>query len=297
MSGQTAVNGDMEHHMLAQAAGKIKAINSALARPFVATAEKLRLQGKDASPAGSAARFVAEFTGSRRDIIRAQRLRYRIFSEEYGASLRAPFGLDRDRFDKHCLHLVVRDTHSGELVGYTRVLTAEAAARAGSYYSAGEFDLAMLARLSGRVAEIGRTCIHPEHRSGAVIGVLWSRLARFMVEDRIDHLIGCASVALGEGYDVGAIVSRIRERHLSAPMLRVTPRLPLQQLSASQGAAERMPALLKAYLRMGARVCGEPCWDPEFNCIDFFILLSLDDLPARYVQHFLQPAPASLLVV
>ena len=71
----------------------------------------------------------------------------------------------------------------------------------------------------------------------------------------------------------------------------------MQQLSAVDAGSDRMPALLKAYLRMGARVCGEPCWDPEFNCIDFFILLSLDDLPARYVQHFLQPAPAALQVV
>jgi putative hemolysin len=282
----------MEKHMLAQAAGKIKAINSALARPFVATAERFRLQGQEAVSAGNAARFVAEFTRSRRDIFRAQRLRYRVFSEEYGATFRAPFGLDRDRFDKHCLHLVVRDTQTGELVGYTRVLTGEASLRAGGFYSASEFDVRMLERLSGRVAEIGRTCIHPEHRGGAVIAVLWSRLARFMLEEKIDHLIGCASVALGEGYDVGAIVARIRERHLSDPSWRVHPRLPLQQLAAAQSGADRMPALLKAYLRMGARVCGEPCWDPDFNCIDFFILLSVTDLPARYVQHFLQPDAA-----
>lgn len=283
--------------MLAQAAEKIKALNSALTRPFLVSAEKLRLQGKDAAIAGSATRFVAEFSRSRRDIIRAQRLRYRIFSEEYGASIKAPFGLDRDRFDKHCLHLLVRDTQTGELVGYTRVLTAEASRRAGGFYSASEFDLAMLAQLPGRVAEIGRTCIHPAHRGGAVIAVLWSRLAQFMIEERIDHLIGCASVALGEGYDVGGIVGRIRERHLSGADCRVIPRLPLQQLSSSDAGAERMPALLKAYLRMGARVCGEPCWDPDFNCIDFFILLSVTDLPARYVQHFLQPAAASQMVV
>ena len=283
--------------MLAQAAGKIKAINSALARPFVVTAERLRSPGSETVAAGSAARFVAEFTRSRRDIIRAQRLRYRIFSAEYGASLRAPFGLDRDRFDRHCLHLVVRDTHSGELVGYTRVLTAEAACRAGGYYSAGEFDLAMLQALPGRVAEIGRTCIHPAHRNGAVIAVLWSRLAQFMVEQQVDHLIGCASVALQDGYDVGAIVSRIRERHLSATHQRVAPRLPLQQLTLSADGGERMPALLKAYLRMGARVCGEPCWDPDFNCVDFFILLSLSEMPARYVQHFLQPSAAAAQAV
>jgi putative hemolysin len=283
--------------MLAQAAGKIKAINSALVRPFVATAERFRSPGSEASAAGNTARFVAEFTQSRRDIIRAQRLRYRIFSTEYGASFRTPFGLDRDRFDRHCLHLVVRDTASGELVGYTRVLTAEASRRAGGFYSASEFDLAMLQSLPGRVAEIGRTCIHPAHRNGAVIAVLWSRLAQFMVEQQVDHLIGCASVALHEGYDVGAIVNRIRQRHLSAEEYRVVPRLPLQQLKVSTDAGERLPALLKAYLRMGARVCGEPCWDPDFNCVDFFILLSLADMPARYVQHFLQPSVAAAQAV
>ncbi|PKM21850.1 MAG: hemolysin [Gammaproteobacteria bacterium HGW-Gammaproteobacteria-14] len=276
--------------MLAQAANRIKAINSVLARPFVATAEKFRLQGKEANSAGSAARFVAEFTRSRRDIMRAQRLRYRIFSEEYGASMKAPFGLDRDRFDKHCLHLVVRDTQTGELVGYTRVLTDRASVSAGGFYSANEFDLTMLSRLPGRMAEIGRTCIHPAHRGGAVITVLWSRLARFMIEERIDYLLGCASVALSEGYDVATIVNRIQERHLSEPEQRVMPRLPLSRLSANDQGSERMPALLKAYLRMGAKVCGEPCWDPDFNCIDFFILLSVNDLPPRYVQHFLQPS-------
>ena len=274
--------------MLAQAAGKIKALNHVLGRPFVATAEKRRAlaaPGMEASPA----RFVATFTRSRRDIIRAQRLRYRIFSEEYGASFRAPFGLDRDRYDRHCLHLVVRDTVSGELVGYTRVLTAEAAVRAGGFYSAGEFHLDNLSRLPGRVAEIGRTCIHPAHRGGAVIAVLWSRLARFMVEEGVDHLIGCASVSLGESYDVGAIARRLREQYLVEPAWRVMPRLPLAS-PGTAGGSERMPALLKAYLRMGARVCGEPCRDPDFNCVDFFILLSVQDLPARYVQHFLQPA-------
>ncbi|MCC1495418.1 GNAT family N-acetyltransferase [Alcanivorax sp. 1008] len=283
--------------MLAQAAEKIKALNSVLARPFVVSAEKLQIQGKDPAVSESGSRFVAEFSRSRRDIIRAQRLRYRIFSEEYGASIKAPFGLDRDRFDKHCLHLLVWDTRTGELVGYTRVLTLQASRRAGGFYSASEFDLAMLARLPGQVAEIGRTCIHPAYRGGAVIAVLWSRLAQFMIEEQIDHLIGCASVALNEGYDVGAMVARIGQRYLSAPGLRVTPRLPLRQLSASDDSSERMPALLKAYLRMGAQVCGEPCWDPDFNCIDFFILLSVTDLPARYVQHFLQPAPASKMAL
>lgn len=281
--------------MLAIAADKIKALNSALAKPFLLTAEKIRPQSKwqvqEANEAPSAGRFSAEFSRSRRDIVRAQRLRYRVFSEEYGAAINSPFGLDRDRFDKHCLHLIVRDNHSGEMVGYTRVLPHERVARSGGYYSAGEFDLSMLEQLDGRIAEIGRTCIHPDYRNGAVIAVLWSRLAQYMIEADVRYLIGCASVALNEGYDVAAIVQRIRDKHLSESDRRVKPAQPLNslQVGVNEQASVRMPPLLKAYLRMGAEVCGEPCWDPEFNCLDFFILLSLDRLPQRYVQHFLQP--------
>ncbi|MBM7333740.1 GNAT family N-acetyltransferase [Alcanivorax marinus] len=272
--------------MLAHAAGRIKALRP----PFLVRSRERDLEG--------GARFSAYFTRSRREILKVQRLRYRIFSEEYGASFHAPFGLDRDRFDRHCLHLVVRDNQTGELVGYTRVLPGERLTRTGGFYSAGEFHMPLVERLDGRVAEIGRTCIHPEHRGGAVITVLWARLARYMLENDVRYLIGCASVALGEGYNVAAIDRRIREAHLAPSALRVTPRCRLEPVPGD-ALAERgvkMPPLLKAYLRMGARVCGEPCWDPDFNCLDYFILMEVDRLPARYVQHFLQPAEAVAMV-
>ena len=279
--------------MLTQAAVKIKAmgpnLTHALGRPFAVTADMFRHQGKDAPSAGNAARFTAWFATSRREIMRAQRMRYRIFSQEYGAAFRSPFGLDRDRYDKHCLHLMVRDNETGELVGYTRLLTGDAVLRAGGFYSAGEFEMSMLSGLDGRVAELGRTCIHPQYRGGAVISVLWARLAQYMLEHDIRYLIGCASVGLDAGHDLQAIIGQVREQHMSAIGQRVTPLLPLPTLP-SGGGSDRMPALLKAYLRMGARVCGEPCWDPAFNCLDFFILLAVEDLPARYVQHFMQPA-------
>ena len=97
---------------------------------------------------------------------------------------------------------------------------------------------------------------------------------------------------------MAAIDQRIRESHMTPPHLRVTPRFRLDRMpgDALDGAGERggvkMPPLLKAYLRMGARVCGEPCWDPDFNCLDYFILMEVSRLPARYVQHFLQPGEA-----
>lgn len=270
--------------MLAQAAGKIRTLRPPLSVLF-------GYRHRDQVDSG--ARFSAYFTRSRRDILKIQRMRYRIFSREFGASINAPFGLDRDRFDRHCLHLVVRDNQNGELVGYTRVLPDERLARTGGFYSAGEFYMPMVGQLDGRVAEIGRTCIDPRYRGGAVITVLWARLAQYMLENDIRYLVGCASVVLDNSYNVAAIDRRIRERYWSTARRRVTPRHCLDHLSGdANDASFKMPPLLKAYLRMGAEVCGAPYWDPAFNCLDYFILMAVERLPARYVQHFLQPAQA-----
>jgi putative hemolysin len=264
----------------------------ALVKPFTATAEVLRFPRDEQRDAER--RFHAYFTRSRREILKIQRLRYRIFSQEYGATFHAPLGLDRDRFDRHCLHLVVKDNESGELVGYTRVLPSEKLNKTGGFYSQQEFDMRALEGLSGRVAEIGRTCIHPDFRSGAVITTLWARLAQYMVENDVRYLLGCASVSLAEDYCVEAINRRIRERHMAPAAYRVAPRQHYVGFARDSFPREqlRMPPLLKAYLRMGAQVCGEPCWDPEFNCLDYFILMPVENLPARYVQHFMQTAQA-----
>ena len=127
--------------------------------------------------------------------------------------------------------------------------------------------------------------------SGAAIGMLWAGLAQFIELNRIDYLIGCASIPM---YDGGGLAHRImdqlRESHLSPEHLRVTPRKPLPPAEARYGAdsSPAMPPLLKAYLRVGAWVCGEPCWDPDFQVADVFILLDVDNLQQRYVRHFLR---------
>lgn len=280
--------------MLEQAAGRFRTLSpqlrQVLAKPFVIRREEVAAPhaGMDVGSAG----FTAWFSQSRAEILRAQRFRYQVFSAEYGAGMPGIFGLDRDRFDRHCLHLMVRDNRTGRLVGYTRILTDEGMRRCGGYYSETEFEMAMVEALPGRVAEVGRTCIHPDYRNGAVISALWSRLGQFMADAGIHYLIGCASVALHGEYDAGAIIARIRESHLSPPALRVRPRMPARELPVPGRAADtvRMPPLLKAYLRMGARICGEPCEDRDFNCLDFFVLLSVEDMPRRYAQHFFRPS-------
>lgn len=233
--------------------------------------------------------LVAYITTARRDILAAQRLRYRVFTKEYGARFGGISGIDRDRFDKHCRHIVVKDTLTGHVVGYTRVLTDDRARKTGGWYSAGEFDLDMVSRLPGRVLEIGRTCVHPDYRSGAVIGVLWGRIAELLLDEDFTWLFGCASIPLGD-MATTAMLAEMARREETTTTFRVTPRVPVPPLPISAMTdhnSVKMPALLRTYLAMGAKVCGQPCWDPDFNCADLFILVDVNTLPQRYVRHFM----------
>jgi len=218
----------------------------------------------------------------------AQRLRYAIFAGEMGARLhnRLP-GLDHDRLDDYCQHLIVRDG-LGQAVGCTRILTDEAAKRAGGFYSQTEFDLAPVLALPGRFMEIGRTCIHPDYRNGATIGTLWSGLAKFIADRDTDYLIGCASIPLGEdGGEARALFAELAQRHLVPELLRVKPHLPLPRHDGKVPCVGAVPPLLKAYLRLGAWIGGEPCLDPDFKVADVFVLLPTRRIERRYARHFL----------
>lgn len=218
----------------------------------------------------------------------AQALRYQVFSEECGAKLAdAGSRLDQDAFDLHCEHLVVRDLLSGDVVATTRLLDSKGAQRAGGFYSESEFQLVGLPQLRGGVLEIGRTCVHARYRNGATISVLWSGLAQLMNERRYEYLMGCASVSMADGgIQAQAVMQRLRGRYLSREWLNAIPRLPLPEMDLPENVTAQMPPLLKAYMRLGAKICGEPCWDPEFNVADVFILLRREQLCPRYARHF-----------
>lgn len=227
----------------------------------------------------------------------AQRLRWSVFVDEMGASL-PPTPLlgsnhDVDRFDEHCEHLLVRipeTTHRpAEVIGTYRVLTPAAAARAGGLYSDSEFDLTPLAAWRPRMVELGRSCVHPAHRTGAVIMSLWAELAAFMERNHLEAMIGCASVTMHDGgHHAASLWTRLQQQHLSTPEFRLSAHLPLpvDQLDTTLDAEP--PALLKGYLRCGARILGAPAWDPDFNTADLPVMLQLADLPARYRRHFLR---------
>lgn len=241
------------------------------------------------STRAAAARYTVGFARTAEEVRETQRLRYQIFAEEMGAQLDCDEpGIDCDHYDAYCLHLTVRDTINGRLLACTRVLTDAQAANAGGFYSAGEFDLSMIDSLPGRVMEIGRTCVDAEYRSGAVIATLWQGLAGYFTQEGFDYLFGCASIGLEDGgAQAHAILQQIRGRHMAPAYQHVRPYYPLPAPDGYPQQRVRMPPLLKAYLSLGAKACGDPYWDRDFNCADVFMLLNVSDLCPRYARHFL----------
>jgi putative hemolysin len=226
------------------------------------------------------------------EVREAQRLRYQVFALEMGATLSKTLaGHDIDLFDDYCEHLLVRDVASQKVIGTYRVLTPTQARRVGSTYSDTEFDLVRLRALRERMVELGRSCVHAEHRHGGVILALWGALAEFMGRNQLDTMIGCASIPMQHngvlgGHAAASIWRQVRQTHLAAIEFRVTPRLALPVEQLDDSLVVEPPALIKGYLRLGAKVLGAPAWDPDFNSADLPMMMRVADLPARYLKHF-----------
>lgn len=218
------------------------------------------------------------------DLRAAQALRYDVFVRELGG--RGPLvdhdaGLERDRFDPFFDHLTLHDDSVGKVVGVYRMLRAEQAEAAGQFYSEDEYDLTPLRATGRRLLELGRSCVHRDYRGGQAMFHLWNGLAAYVAEHEIDILFGVASF---HGTDVQALaqpLSLLHHRHLAPAPLRVTARAPyaaaMDLLPGDQidrrAAMVEVPALIKAYLRLGG-VVGEGAYvDHQFNTTDVCLIM------------------------
>jgi putative hemolysin len=238
-----------------------------------------------------------QWASSQDDMRAAQRLRYTVFATEMGAALTGSLpGHDMDLFDDFCEHLLVRDSRTNEVVGTYRVLTPVQAKRVGSTYMDTEFDLTRLRDIRGRMVEFGRSCVHPQYRQGPVIMALWRALTAFMQRNQLDIMIGCVTMPMRMhcphsvvhgGHGAASIWGQLHTTYMASVQYHVRPRLtlPFEQLDGSLKVEP--PALVKAYLRLGAKVMGAPAWDPDFNAADLPMVMFLNDMPARYRKHFL----------
>ena len=264
-----------------------------LNRGLLCRSSALDSQALAAKPQSPAVGKISVSWAKHQDEVRqAQRLRYEVFAIEMGANLPKTLpGHDIDLFDDFCEHLLVRDLASQQVIGTYRVLTPTQAKRAGSTYSDTEFDLTRLRMLRARMVELGRSCVHADHRHGGVILALWGALAEFMARNQLDTMIGCASIPMhhdgaATGMAAASIWRQVQKTHLAPIEHRVTPRLALPVEKLNDSLTVEPPALIKGYLRLGAKVLGPPAWDPEFNSADLPMMMRIADLPPRYSKHF-----------
>ena len=225
----------------------------------------------------------------------AQRLRHRVFSTEPGFALPAGGdGRDADRFDEFCDHLLVREDTSGELVGCYRMLPPPGAIAAGGLYTATEFDVRALDPLRPSLVEMGRAVVRADHRNGAVVLLMWAGILAYLDRCGYDYVTGCVSVPthgeLSPGSQIRGVRDFVLRRHAAAPVYTVRPYRPVvidgRGLDEIEPPARpALPPLMRGYLRLGARVCGEPAHDPEFGVGDFPALLDKRAADVRYLKR------------
>ena len=236
-------------------------------------------------------RFELVVVSSQADLETCQRLRFAVFAEEMGADVEgADEGLDRDRYDDLAHHLMVRDAVSGAAVATTRFLTPDTTDLHGGSYAESEFDLTQIRAQGLSLIEVGRTCIHPDYRNGPALSLLWAGLARALLETEADGLSGCVSLPMGADgrYPYEVFATLASGPHMAAEHLRVHPRVPVPWADGMPATEVILPALLRAYLRLGAVVCGAPSWDVAFNVADLFVLLDRERVADRYARRFLR---------
>jgi putative hemolysin len=249
---------------------------------------------------------------NREDLEAACRLRFRVFNVELGEGLESSYetGMDTDRFDPVCEHLIVEDTASRRVVGTYRMQSGATAARHLGYYSGQEFDLAPYEPLRAGILELGRAAIDREHRTPEVLTLLWRGIAQYAHDMGLRYLLGCSSLnscdpAEGwrmyrqlDGYRVALEFETVPTAEFACPdeqqEAQAQP-LPLpadrspQDIAAGGPAPVKVPKLLKTYLAIGARIAAPPAWDREFRTIDFLTLLDLKLLSASARNRFLAP--------
>jgi len=217
---------------------------------------------------------------SQADVQAALHLRFLVFNLELNEGLATGFetGYDTDQFDSVCEHLIVEHVATGEVVGTYRLQTGRTALQNYGYYSEREFDFAPYKSMRDSIIELGRACIHRDHRSTEVLQLLWRGIARYAVQHEARYLIGCSSLT-SQDPARGAAVYLALQSYLVESHLQTVPTEPFTMPLVSNAADASVPKLLRAYLAIGARLCGPPAIDREFKTIDFLTLMDLSKLP------------------
>ena len=233
--------------------------------------------------------YAARFARSSREIVAAQELRFEVFNLELGEGLDQSFvlGRDYDPFDEVCDHLIVEYLPLQKIVGTYRMQTGANAQRERGYYCEQEFDFRCYEAFRHEIVELGRACVQKQHRNMIVLGLLWKGIAQYAVQKGARYLLGCSSLTSQEPAVGAAMYAELYRQH-RADVTWLTQPLPAHAcpLDELYDQPVKVPKLLRAYLAIGAKICGPPALDRQFKTIDFLTMVDLKFLPPTVRQKF-----------
>jgi putative hemolysin len=239
---------------------------------------------------GTFGRYRVRLAQDGTDLIAACRLRFNVFNLEMGEGLSSSYstGLDRDRFDAVCDHLIVEDQEDGQVVGTYRMQSGLTACAAFGYYSAQEFEFAPYECIRQQVLELGRASIDRRHRSSEVLTLLWRGIAQYAKYHGLRYLIGCSSLNSKDPLEGWSLYRQLASQLVSFEYITVpTAAFSLPSAETGPATSVKVPKLLRTYLSVGARICGPPAWDRAFGTIDFLTLLDLEQITPAARSRFL----------
>ncbi len=237
------------------------------------------------------------------------KLRFEVFHKEFMNKKRT-VGIDIDKMDYICDHLVIVDKKTSRVIGTYRLNSSKFT---DSFYSTSEFNLDEILKLEGTKLELGRACIDKDHRNGVVITMLWRGISEYIQRTETRYMFGCASVKTMESLEIGLVTKYLTDQGYTTNEYGVNPtrKYKVKQLATVLDYIEKnpfeynqeevgklIPALFKSYMKAGAKLCGEPALDRDFHCIDFLTLLDLGKLnpahKAKYLKDEAAPAATSV---
>lgn len=243
--------------------------------------------------------FIVKLAENHEEVEKAQRLRYEVFNLEQGRGLSnaKKYGIDFDEFDEYCLHLLALEKKTGKVIGTYRAHMGCIANSGKGFYSSREFEIKGLYKIADKCLELGRSCVSPEYRTGAVVALLWRAITALLIRANLTHMLGCVSLEEKDPSIGWALYEYFKKNGALCDDYAVTPRpgfrlekppdmVIKRTLVHEDALKEHIPPIFKGYLRLGGLICGEPALDNDFGTIDFFIMVSLDRVPRRYLHHF-----------
>jgi len=231
-------------------------------------------------------RYLVKTIKTEEELEAVLQFRYQIFHKEFQGKL-VPVGIDWEPLDPLADHLVIIDQQLNKIVGTYRLISTS---YSDSLYSFSEFHIDSFLQEPGTKLELSRACIHRDYRNGVVISLLWRGVCEYIDATQADYVFGCSSVNTMDGRAVAQVVSWLANQQATLDRYTILPREEYVRRNGlhliNQAKVEKLPSLLQAYLKAGAKVSLHPAWDYEFHCVDFFTVLKVEEMKSSFQSKY-----------